>query len=118
MNASRGYAFFVMNEKGDFNLKIAIDQENLDPDDLDEDEKVVIKVPLSDKSITAIRALEHISSLERLTGNFGSENSLFELVYWLIEKAAKASFTFGRDIGKKEHAELISEIERLTQGKL
>jgi len=55
--------------------------------------------------------------LESITGNGSSANSLFEMIYWLIERSSKASFAIGRGVGRNEQAALQQEIERLASGK-
>jgi len=116
-SSSFGYALFILTESGEFNLKTIINRENPDRDDIDDGDIIIAKLPLTEKSLTAIRAVDKIWELESITGNGSSANSLFEMIYWLIERSSKASFAIGRGVGRNEQAALQQEIERLASGK-
>ena len=114
---SFGYAFFIINDNGSFKQKIVRDKEDLEPDELDDGDKVIAKIPLTEKSLLAFEALDAFERIERISGSDQSLNSFCGLMEWLVEKSSKASFALGRKLGREEQSELHSEIDNLTSEK-
>lgn len=116
MKIEYGCAFFILNENGRFSLKTVVNSFELDVDDLEDGDRIILKAPLSSKSLKAMEAIESIVDLEKITGASNLEDSLSGLIQWLIERAANSSFIVGRNIGRQEQSELHREIDGIISG--
>lgn len=114
---SFGYALFVINENGSFKQKIIRDREELEPNEMDIGDEIIAKIPLSTQSLKAFKILDAFEQIEIVTGSRESTTSFLELMHWLIEKSSNVSFALGRELGRKEQANLHAEIEKLTTKK-
>ncbi len=118
MKANFGYAFFILRNNGRFSLRTVLNDNILDLEELEDGDRVIIEMPLSDKSLAAMNAIEKIIELEEITGASDTANPMSELIRWLIERAAESSFLIGLKMGRKEQSELHQEIDDITSKEL
>jgi hypothetical protein len=114
---SFGYVFFIINDSGSFKQVVVRDKEDLDPDELNDGDKVIAKIPLTEKSLLAFEALDAFENIERISGSQASMTSFSELMYWLVEKSSTVSFTLGRKIEQEEQSKLQKEQSNLEEEK-
>lgn len=110
-----GYVFFLITKDGSFGQKIVMDQE--EPDNLNKNDEVLAKIPLTEKSLLALRAIDAIGEIEKINGSAKSPTSFAGLMSHLIEQSSKASFYLGRKFGQEEQASLQEEINTLTSAR-
>lgn len=115
---SFGYAFFVVGQGGRFKIKITKNQEELDEEEVDDGDVFIgEKVPLTEKTLAALKVLDHIYEIEQITGS-NADKSVFELMNWLMERSNEMAFSLGRKIGYAEKSRTDDEIDKLIAGEL
>ena len=110
-----GYMVFIKNEGRGLRLRALFDEEILAPSELKEGEEIIAQIPLSEESLSLVKIIQRLDELEEALGTTKAKPIISRLIWKTIEKAARAAFILGQNIGWENRGSISGEIDRLTK---